>query len=201
MSCSMTKMLTSQTIIISLAVISASVSSTDASHSLRGTSTIYIDGDVTLMHLIGKVNNTELRRLNELVPTSKAIRVPCHNETSDCGIHGQCRISGNNRFCHCDGRYVSLEIDKPCDAKGANQMVMLIMWIMFGWTGGSMFGLGLSLFGTLVLCCVVVVFASGEWVIQPMSHTQEKSRIYRSWCIDVSSMRCLVAIWTHHYFH
>jgi hypothetical protein len=160
MSCSMTNMLTSQTIIISLAVLSASVSSTDASHSLRGASTIYIDGDVTLMHLIGKVNNTELRRLNELVPTSKAIRVPCHNETSDCGIHGQCRISGNNRFCHCDGRYVSLEIDKPCDAKGANQMVLLIMWIMFGWTGGSMFGLGLSLFGTLVLlmCCCGVCF-------------------------------------------
>lgn len=161
----MTKMFTSQTI-ITLAVLTSSVAFADASsHSLRGASTIYIHGDVTLQHLLGKVNNTELRRLNELVPVSKAIAVPCLNATSDCGMHGQCRISGENKFCQCDGRYVSLEMDKPCAVEGANQVVMLLMWIMFGWTGGSMFGLGLSLFGSLMLClfcCGICCRAAGE---------------------------------------
>ena len=173
---SMMKMFTSQTIIIGLAVLSASVSCAEASHSLRGASTIYIHGDVTLQHLLGKVNASELRRLNELVPVSKAIDVPCLNETSNCGLHGQCRISGENKFCHCDGRYVSLEMDKPCAVKGANQLVMLIMWIMFGWTGGSMFGLGLSLFGSLMLClfcCGICCRGAGEG----SETSQEKKRI------------------------
>lgn len=190
---SMSKMFTSKNLVLSFALLSASVSFVDATHYLRGGSTVYITGDVTLKHLLDNANNTELRRLNELVPKSKAIIVPCLNESSDCGIHGQCRISGENKLCVCDGRYVSIEMDKPCAVEGANQLVMLIMWILFGWTGGSAFGLGLTLLGTLVLllfCCGTCFRGAAENNID-----NKKGALYN--IIHIMSLLSCAGLWIY----
>jgi hypothetical protein len=110
-----------------------------------------VHGDMPVKHL---------RRLGAGIPSSKAIMVPCQNATSDCGIHGSCRLSGPNPFCNCDDGYFSLELDKPCAEKGETQATMAVLWYLFGWSGASAFvmgwvGLGVAVLLTFCwgLCC------------------------------------------------
>lgn len=128
------------------------------SQNLRGYNTpqdIIITDDVELHHLLhDNAHSDHLRRLGP-IPSSKAIKVPCQNTTSDCGIHGICRISGENKFCHCDEGYYSLNITSPCSEKGKSQFKYAILWYFFGWSGGPAFGLGWIAIGlaTLLTCC------------------------------------------------
>ena len=110
---------------------------------------IIIDGDVQLKHLL------QSRRLGP-IPESKAIMVPCHNATSNCGIHGTCRISGKNKFCHCDAGYSSFTKENPCAEKGKVQLILALMQYLFGYTGGPAFALGWTVLGVstlLMFCC------------------------------------------------
>lgn len=125
--------------------------------NLRGNTPqdIIITGDVELHHLLrNKVHSDHLRRLGP-IPASKAINVPCHNTTSNCGIHGVCRISGEHKFCHCDTGYSSFTKDNPCAEKGESQLVLAIMQYIFGYTGGPAFALGWTALGisALMMCC------------------------------------------------
>jgi hypothetical protein len=94
------------------------------------------------------------RRLG-LIPASKAIEVLCHNSTSNCGMHGVCRISGPHKYCHCDSGYSSFTKEAPCAEKGKTQLVLAIMQYMFGYTGGPAFALGWIALGlsTIIMCC------------------------------------------------
>ena len=96
-----------------------------------------IDGDVQMKDLLNRlIEDDHYRRRLGPIPKSKAIMVPCHNATSDCGIHGVCRISGQNKFCECDAGYSSFTKENPCAEKGKVQLVLAIMQYLFGYTGG-----------------------------------------------------------------
>jgi hypothetical protein len=127
---------------------------------------IVIDGNVRLQDLLkDDSHGNHLRRRLGPTPTSKAIMVPCQNTTSDCGIHGVCRISGQNKFCRCDSGFYSLDKNNPCSEKGKSQTLYAVLWYMFGWTGGPAFALGWTLLGVLTLltfCCGICCFSQNE---------------------------------------
>ena len=115
---------------------------------------IFVHAHSDINRLRGNTFLGDNRRLGP-IPSSKAIEVPCHNATSDCGRNGVCRVSGSNKFCHCDSGYSSFSKDKPCAEKGKNQLVLAIMQYIFGYTGGPAFALGWTAIGiaTLLMCC------------------------------------------------
>lgn len=126
---------------------------------------INIDGDVQLKHLLGHDSNDHWPRRLGGLPSSKEINVPCQNVTSNCGIHGTCRISGPNKFCNCDSGYATLVLDKPCDAKAESQTLMAVLWYLFGWSGLSAFVMGWVGLGVGILCsfcCGCCCIAQGK---------------------------------------
>ena len=106
----------------------------------------------TTNSLRGKVTN---RKLNAGIPTPIDINVICVNETSNCGINGQCRVTGNGSYCKCDRGYHTVDSFKPCNVKGESQLSLAVLWYIFGWTGASAFVLGWIWLGvgTLVTFC------------------------------------------------
>lgn len=116
-----------------------------------------IDADVQMKDLLNRlIEDDHYRRRLGPIPKSKAILVPCHNATSDCGIHGVCRISGTNKFCDCDAGYSSLTKENPCAEKGKVQLMLAFVQYLFGYTGGPAFALGWTALGVstlLLFCC------------------------------------------------
>ena len=109
-----------------------------------------------LLHGRGLMQIQNHRALSDGIPNAKNIDVQCYNETSNCGFNGQCRVAGEVSFCKCDDGYYSMELDKPCEAKGKSQSLMAAMWYLFGWTGGSAFALGwisLGVWTLMTFCC------------------------------------------------
>jgi len=150
-------------IIFTVSLISSSTSSgefmNNPSKNLRGHTPqdILINGKVTLPDLLKHdLHSEHLRRRLGPIPASKAIDVPCHNATSNCGLHGVCRISGEHKFCYCDSGYSSFTKENPCAEKGESQLVLAIMQYIFGYTGGPAFALGWTALGIsalLMFCC------------------------------------------------
>lgn len=98
--------------------------------------------------------NRRLRN-SKFLPSSKNIVVTCHNSTSNCGKHGKCIVSNNNKICHCNEGYYTISLDKPCESKGKSQTLVAILWYTLGWSGVSAFILGWTAFGVSILltCC------------------------------------------------
>ena len=157
--------------------------------NLRGKNNIgiKIDGEVQLKHLL------QHRRLGPL-PKSNAIQVPCQNSTSNCGMHGSCRISGENKFCHCDSGYYSLDKYKPCNEKGESQTLVALLWYFVGYLGIPAFILGWTALGVATLstcCCGLCCYSqSGN---DSLSDTKRASMT----CIGILLLIAFLGLWIY----
>lgn len=188
-------------IIFTVSLISSTASGSEIinnpTKNIRGHTPQYIliNGKVTLPNLLKNDAHSEhLRRRLSPIPASKAIEVPCHNATSNCGMHGECRISGENKFCHCDSGYSSFTKENPCAEKGEAQLVLAIMQYIFGYTGGPAFALGWTALGVsiLVMCCLgccCTVAAQGD--------EMSDSKRVGAGCIGILCLLATAGLWIY----
>lgn len=91
------------------------------------------------------------------IPHKIDINVPCVNATSYCGFNGICKSTGPVFICKCDDGYSTIDINKPCAAKGESQSKLAVLTYFFGWSGATCFMLGWTVWGVVVL----VLFCNG----------------------------------------
>ena len=65
-----------------------------------------------------------------------------------CGIHGLCSI---NNTCVCTDMWATVYTDTPCMYKRHDRVFLIVLHVLFGYTGVSAFILDWTLYGLLLL--------------------------------------------------